>query len=107
MTKDGMILDRKDPWLILMTGHGKVQAVLRNITIATTVCVRRIQLNNNYGLHEVFQNEVLTSADGTLHGENQFYEIEFRSSMFNEKGFATQSDINSTNIGKSLFRLRA
>jgi tetratricopeptide (TPR) repeat protein len=53
----------------------------------------------NYGLHEVFQNEVLTSADMTLRGENEFYEVQMRSSLFNEKGFGEQKDINTTSIG--------
>jgi tetratricopeptide (TPR) repeat protein len=56
-------------------------------------------LKQNYGLHEVFQNEVLTSADVTLRGENDFYEVQMRSSLFNEKGFGDQNDINTTSIG--------
>ena len=56
-------------------------------------------LKQNYGLHEVFQNELLSTADGYLHGENQHYEVELRASLFNEKGFGQQSDINTTSVG--------
>jgi hypothetical protein len=56
-------------------------------------------LKQNYNLHEVFQNEVLSSGDITLRGENEFYETQLRASLFNEKGFGDQSNINATNIG--------
>ncbi len=56
-------------------------------------------MKQNYGLHQVFQNELLSTADGYLHGENQNYEVELRASLFNERGFGTQSDINTTSIG--------
>ncbi|MEQ1672963.1 MAG: hypothetical protein ABL893_19090, partial [Hyphomicrobium sp.] len=34
-----------------------------------------------------------------MRGENQHYEVEMRASLYNEKGFGQQSDINSTNVG--------
>ena len=53
----------------------------------------------NYGLHEVYQNEILSSADTYLRGESQDYEVELRASLYNERGFGTQSDINTTSVG--------
>lgn len=50
-------------------------------------------------LHETYQNEMLSSADAYLHGENDKYEIELRSSAYNETGFGTESDLRSSNIG--------
>jgi hypothetical protein len=55
--------------------------------------------SHNYGLHEVFQNEIISTADGFLRGQNQDYEIELRSSLFNERGFGQQADVKATSIG--------
>jgi hypothetical protein len=55
--------------------------------------------SHNFGMHQVYQNEIISSADGFLHGENQSYEMDLRASLYNEKGFGQQSDIKSTNIG--------
>jgi hypothetical protein len=55
--------------------------------------------SHNYGLHEVFQNEIISTADGFLRGQNQDYEMELRASLFNEKGFGQQADIKATSVG--------
>jgi hypothetical protein len=62
---------------------------------------------HNFGMHQVYQNEIVSSADGFLHGENQDYEMDLRSSLFNEKGFGQQSDIKSTNIGSLYVDLKS
>ena len=56
-------------------------------------------VSHNFGMHQVNQNEIISSADGFLRGHNQDYEMELRASLFNEKGFGKQSDLKNTSIG--------
>ncbi len=63
--------------------------------------------SHNFGLHEVYQNEAISSGDAYLRGENQDYEIELRGAAYNEKGFGQQKSIRSTNIGTLYADLRA
>ena len=50
------------------------------------------------GTHQVFENELLTSADAYVQGENQDYAVEARASAFNQKGFGTQSNIATSSL---------
>jgi hypothetical protein len=49
--------------------------------------------------HEIYQNEVLSSGDFYLRGDNNEFRTELRASLYNERGFGDQSDIHSTNVG--------
>lgn len=99
LTNKGLVLDRTDTqadpnaWTWERNGSF-AQYYYRNDNLRSSDPAKQ-----NYGLHEVFQNEILTSADATLRGENQNNELELRTSLFNERGFGQQSDINATNIG--------
>ena len=48
--------------------------------------------------HTVNQNEIQSSADFGLRGDNEDYSMELRTSAFYEKGFAEKSDVESKNI---------
>ena len=50
------------------------------------------------GTHQVFENELLTSADAYVQAENEDYAFETRASAFNQKGFGTQSNIGSSSL---------
>ena len=56
-------------------------------------------LRGGFDQYGVLQNELLSSGDFYMHGENQNYEIALRTSAYNETGFGEQSDIRSNNIG--------
>lgn len=55
--------------------------------------------NGTLDRHETFQNEVISSGDFDLRGENQNFRTELRASVYNERGFGQQDDIRSTNVG--------
>ena len=55
-------------------------------------------LRGSMGTHETLQNEVISSADFYLHGENQIFDTSIRGATFNESGFGKQSDIGETNV---------
>ncbi len=55
-------------------------------------------LRGSMGEHETLQNEVISSGDFYLHGENQTYDLAIRGAAFGETGFGEQSDIRETNI---------
>jgi hypothetical protein len=50
------------------------------------------------GTHQVFQNEVISSADGYVHGENEDYAVEARASLYNEQGLGDQANVANTNL---------
>ena len=54
---------------------------------------------NNLDVHKVYQNEVLSSGDFYIRGENQDYALEASISAYNEKGFGDQYETFSSNLG--------
>ncbi len=50
------------------------------------------------GTHQVYQNEVISTADGFIQGENKDYALEARISAYNEQGLGDQANIASSNI---------
>ncbi len=45
--------------------------------------------------HSVSQNEVLSNFDGFIHGENDAYSVEARTSLYDEKGLGDQSNTHN------------
>ncbi len=54
---------------------------------------------NDLSVHKVYQNEVLSSGDFYIRGENQDYALEASISAYNEKGFGDQYETFSSNLG--------
>ncbi len=98
-TGDGLVLkskqEVKDPNAWTWDHSGSLaQIYYRNDNFRSTD-----PLSHNFGMHDVFQNEVISTADGFLRGQNQDFEMELRASLFNERGFGQQADIKATSIG--------
>ena len=55
-------------------------------------------LRGSLGTHETLQNEMISSGDFYLHGENQIFDTAIRGSLFNEHGFGLQKDTRNTNV---------
>jgi hypothetical protein len=54
---------------------------------------------SDLSVHKVYQNEVLSSGDFYIRGENEDYALEASISGYNEKGFGDQSETFNSNIG--------
>ena len=55
-------------------------------------------LRGSMGTHETLQNEVISSGDFYLRGENQIFDTSIRGATFNESGFGKQRDVQETNV---------
>jgi hypothetical protein len=53
---------------------------------------------NNLDAHKVYQNEVLSTGDFYIRGENEDYSLEASISAYNEKGIGEQYATNSSNL---------
>jgi hypothetical protein len=60
--------------------------------------VPSVQGSPTLDVHRVYQNEILSSGDFYIRGENEDYAVEANASAYNEKGFGDQNNINASNL---------
>lgn len=84
----------KDPKAWVWTKNGSIsQSYYRDDNFVPTAVGQPV-----FGAHNVFQNEVISTADGYIRGENQDYAVEAHVSAFNEQGLGDQANIANTSL---------
>jgi hypothetical protein len=106
-TGNGLMLNSKEPvkdpnaWTWDLNGS-LAQYYYRNDNFSSTD-----PGSQKFDRHDVYQNEVFSTADAFLRGQNPDYDIELRTSLFNETGLGEMNDIQSTSIGTAYADLKS